>query len=125
MNIEVGEYVRTEDGNIGKLVEINKNYLNYYKIDVKKEIQHIDTRDNYIYTRDGFDLKHSKNIIDLIELKDIVEIQNLVGEDISFTFEIFNEETMADFLKGIKDKEIKLISILTKEQYENNCYRLE
>ena len=59
--IKVGEYVRTpEQGYIGKLVEVNKNVLNYYKIDVGREIRRINgMSDNYIYSRDGFGLKHS------------------------------------------------------------------
>ena len=68
--IEVGEYVRTpEEGYIGKLVEHIENALNYYKIDVGREIIHCDNlRDNYIYSREGFGLKHSKKLIDLIEV---------------------------------------------------------
>ena len=38
--IKVGEYVRTpEQGFIGKLVEIDNNVLNYYKIDVGREVR--------------------------------------------------------------------------------------
>ena len=62
--IEVGEYVRTEEGYIGILIEYIPNALNYLKIDVGKEIRR-DRRDNgmsdnYIYTRYGFQLNHSK-----------------------------------------------------------------
>lgn len=66
--IEVGEYVRTEGGYIGKLVEYIPYALNYLKIDVGREIIHCDnSRDNFIYTRYGFQLKHSPNLIDIIE----------------------------------------------------------
>ena len=65
--IEVGEYVRT-GGYIGKLIEYIPNALNYLKIDVGREVIHCDnSRDNYIYTRYGFQLKHSSNVIDLVE----------------------------------------------------------
>lgn len=72
MEIKVGEYVRTTDGYIGKLVKIT-NASNYYKIDVGREIRHMNyIKDNYIYSRDGFGHKHSHNIIDLIEVGDYV-----------------------------------------------------
>ena len=74
MEIEVGNYVRTEEGYIGKLVEYIPNALNYLKIDVGREIRHCDdTFDNFIYTRYGFKLKHSKNIIELIEIRRLCE----------------------------------------------------
>lgn len=80
--IKVGEYVRTpEQGYIGKLVEVNKDVLNYYKIDVGREIRRINgMSDNYIYSRDGFGLKHSSNIIDLIEVGDYVNGSEVVAE---------------------------------------------
>lgn len=62
--------MRTEEGYIGKLVEYIPNALNYLKIDVGREIRHCDNSfDNFIYTRYGFRLKHSFNIIDLIEVR--------------------------------------------------------
>lgn len=72
--IEVGEYVRTEEGYIGILIEYIPNALNYLKIDVGKEIRRDNgMSDNYIYTRYGFQLKHSKQPIDLIEVKDVIK----------------------------------------------------
>lgn len=66
--IKVGEYIRTKEGYIGKLVEYIPNALNYLKIDVCREIIHCDnSRDNFIYTRYGFQLEHSPNLIDIIE----------------------------------------------------------
>lgn len=63
MEIEVGEYIRTNKG----IAKITKNsigkidYFTYYDID--KEIDDI----NYIQKEDV--IKHSKNIIDLIEVR--------------------------------------------------------
>lgn len=70
-------------------------------------------------------VKHSKNIIDLIEVKDIVELQNLKGDIFNFEFEIFDDKAMIDFKLALDSNEVKLVSILTHEQYERNCYRLE
>lgn len=121
--IKVGEYVRTpEQGYIGKLVEVNKNVLNYYKIDVGREIRRINgMSDNYIYSRDGFGLKHSSNIIDLIEIGDYVNgklIHNKFGNP-------KNGELMIIYGNGkhFDNKNIK--TIVTKEQFANAEYRLE
>lgn len=123
MEIEVGEYVRTlEQGFIGKLIGINEGALNYYKIDVGREIIHCDnSRDNYIYSRDGFGLKHSKNIIDLIEKDDYVngERMDIVERDENGkVYYLQNAELPCISIKDIK-------SIVTKEQFKNIEYRLE
>lgn len=68
--IEVNEYVRTDKGNIGKVVEIrlglNKNTEFY---------QTIYMLDNGLWTILDYIVKHRKKLIDLIEDKDIVEIE--------------------------------------------------
>ena len=93
--IEVGEYVRTEEGYIGILIEHIPNALNYLKIDVGKEIRRDNgMSDNYIYTRYGFQLKHSKQLIDLIEVGDIIKYRI---DNISTTLET------KGYIKGIVD----------------------
>ena len=127
--IEVGEYVRTEEGYIGILIEYIPNALNYLKIDVGKEIRRDNgMSDNYIYTRYGFQLKHSKQPIDLIEVKDVIKYRI---NNISTTLEtkgyvegivdISNEE----MLQRIKnDKNYEVLEILTHHQYMANCYKV-
>lgn len=124
MDIEVGEYVRTpEQGFIGKLVEINRYVTNYYKIDVGREIRRPDGHsDHYIYSRDGLGLKHSKNIKDLIQVGDYVngmEVLNIKNKTIYVEWS--NE--FDEYTGFVDENTIK--TILTKEQYEANCYRLE
>lgn len=120
--IEVGEYVRTEEGYIGILIEYIPNALNYLKIDIGREIRRDNGRsDNYIYTRYGFQLKHSKQLIDLIEVGDIVEIRT--GLHSSFKYFVENEDNL--LLLEEKVKEFWNIEIiLTKEQYIANCYKV-
>lgn len=127
--IEVGEYVRTEEGYIGILIEYIPNALNYLKIDVGKEIRRDNgMSDNYIYTRYGFQLKHSKQPIELIEVKDVIKYRI---NNISTTLEtkgyvegivdISNEE----MLQRIKnDKNYEVLEILTHQQYMANCYKV-
>nr|DAY80357.1 MAG TPA: hypothetical protein [Caudoviricetes sp.] len=99
--------MRTEEGYIGILIEYIPNALNYLKIDVGKEIRRDNgMSDNYIYTRYGFQLKHSKQLIDLIEVGDFVNGHRIFCK-------IHGE---------IGEKDIK--TILTKEQYLANCYKV-
>lgn len=127
--IEVGEYVRTEEGYIGILIEYIPNALNYLKIDVGKEIRRDNgMSDNYIYTRYGFQLKHSKQLIDLIEVGDIIKYRI---DNISTTLEtkgyIKGIVDIADdeMLQRIKsDKNYNILEILTREQYMANCFKV-
>lgn len=112
MEIEVGEYIRLDDGTIGKY-QINKNWINV-----------VETNDKYI----GFDIendivKHSKNIIDLIGKDDYVNGCKVIdmcesqygGEKIIYIGGF-------GIPKKIYDNQIK--SILTKEQYEQYSYKI-
>ena len=56
MEIEVGEYVRLQNGEIFKIDENTTNYYNSNKEYITNEI-----------------VKHSKNIIDLIEVRRLCE----------------------------------------------------
>ncbi len=91
--IKVGEYVRTSKGKIFKYSK-GRAYLG---------------KDNKI-------VKHSKNIINLIEVGDYVN-----GEQIDFITNkgdllIRDNVNFFDKYKGIK-------TILTKEQFEQNLYK--
>lgn len=112
--IKIDEYVRLDDGTIGKY-DINKNGINV-----------VATNTRYI----GFDIerdvvKHSKNIIDLIKPGDILQIE----EDGDIAFIGLEKDTTTltyqEIIDEIKNKKVKLLSILTKEQYKKNCYRVE
>lgn len=124
--IEVGEYVRTpEEGYIGKLVERIENAHNYYKIDVGRKIIHCDnSRDNYIYSREGFGLKHSKNIIDLIEEGDyvngskVIEVDNCKGA----MREVYIEGQNPDKDCGLYFEQIE--NIVTHEQFNQVKYEV-
>lgn len=115
MKIEVGEYVRTEIGTIGKVVRINEIYFtienNRGEIDVLYEGNQ----------------KHSKNIIDLIEVGDIVQV-----EEIEHVREVIEDNFFDDDVRSIIDdnnishqiKNYQIESVVTKEQFENMEYTL-
>lgn len=123
--IKVGEYVRTpEQGFIGKLVKIDNNVLNYYKIDVKREIRRTNgMSDNYIYSRDGFGLKHSFNILDILKIGDFIYTDYGWG----WYHHKVDEETIVidDGDEFIDVKKDEIHRILTQEMLWNNSYELK
>ena len=103
--IEVGEYIRTKQGHICKIVK---------KIDLPDVYE--DTEGFWV---NEIDIKaHSKNIIDLIEVGDIVTTNNLCGEVTKIgkdkLYLACNETCCIDNVE----------TILTHEQYEENCYKV-
>lgn len=126
MEIKVGEYVRTECG-IAKIKEISiKNEV----FELDKDIMYIH-QENYLHTCTKSQiLKHSFNIKELIEEGDIVEYQVnslsklKVGRVNSYRDTRSNKECLC--VEGFDITKIaKIRTILTHEQYERNCYRLE
>ncbi|MCI8700038.1 MAG: hypothetical protein HFJ47_01690 [Clostridia bacterium] len=120
--IEIGEYVRTKTGHIGKIIGRHGGYGLHYELDVKKELQN--NMINGIVREDNI-LKHNKNIIDLIEVGDFVNGYTVITinhkEQYITTLLVNNFGEKA--IKVLQDNEIK--TILTKEWYNQNCYRLE
>lgn len=123
MDIEVGEWVRTNDGYLGKLIAINKQDYNYLVIDTTKDIRNDKYPATYLYLKNENIAKHSKDIIDLIEEGDYVngkkvERINDYGEHKRADFNLDFDDCDAVYNEDIK-------TILTHEQYEQNCYRME
>ena len=130
--IEIGEYVRTKKGIIDKIKTINR-YGIITKYDDKDD--KISSSINY-YFNDGLEIdeedivKHSKNIIDLLEVGDIVEIElseEFVEKEnkkvLTQIGEVYTKETLQkDIDNGIITK---ILTILTKEQMEANQYYVE
>lgn len=119
--IEVGEYVRDTDGIIVKLYgRIGRNYVvkpfkgKIYELTEKQLYKNL--------------TKHSKNIIDLIEVKDVIKYRI---DNISTTLETkgyvegivdISDEEMLQRIKN--DNNYHILEILTKEQYLANCYKV-
>ena len=108
-DIEVGEYVRTKEGEIHKVIKIIEddgdwdyycceNNAGYFAMDIAK---------------------HSKQLIDLIEEGDYVNGHLVEEVRIScFDSSIFVHEYEIE----LHENDIK--TILTKEQFEANCYKV-
>lgn len=111
MEIKENEFIRTKTGKIDKV--INNNYYMSQYIECEKRIVE---KENIV--------KHSFNIIDLIEVGDFVN-ENEVIDKYLFDGEIPVLETTGDETNAKCMCESDIRTILTHEQYERNCYRLE
>lgn len=111
--IDVGEYIRTNKGNIGKIIEIrlgfNKDtqlYQDIYKLD------------NGLWTVLDYIVNHSKIISEVVEAGDYVNgklIHNIdKGPNYCYLY-YGNGKTFVDY---------QIKTILTKEQMEANFYRV-
>lgn len=115
MKIEIGEYIRTKDGIIAKLEDIQDEAYWFDRVIYCSYGEAID----FLTTKElpKYIVKHSKNIIDLIEVGDFVNGHKInkkyVNSDNILCFEIEGEETI-----------IEVKSIVTKQQFSNMEYRL-
>ena len=117
--IEVNEYVRTKNGIIGKVTDVDNMYI-YADETLSYGVQGIEIIENdYILKKEV--VKHSKQLIDLIEVGDIVRIRT--GLYSSFMEFIDNEECLLILKEQVK-KFWTIEEILTKEQYLANCYKV-
>ena len=122
--IEVGEYARMKSGEILKITGT------CYEIDDYKIYK---TDRNYTIVEDEIK-SHSKNIVDLIEVGDFVNGERVVDIfDVYLNEELASKRVLTEYRKAqytgldlqyyLYEEDIK--SVLTHEQYEQNCYRLE
>ena len=107
MDIEIGDYVRSKNGSIGKVTKIEDDKYLY--------------ENKELITFIGNVVKHSKNIIDLIEVGDLLFINDFAY----YNFIHIYDETMLEALKEDVKKNVKIKQILTHEQYMQNCYTVE
>lgn len=123
--IEVGEYVRFKDGSISRVTECR--YAEEYKkqFDPNNRLMRYEKDKYWLDNKMGCKtdiniVKHSKNIIDLLEIGDIVEMHDVLNKDVIY---IWSKE----MLKAVKEdvnNGIDIRRILTKEDFEENCYKV-
>lgn len=117
-DIEVGDYIRTKSGKIRK---VKTTVAQYYITD------RLNISDNNQFTKEDI-VKHSKNIINLIEPGDFVNGREVKHIAMFEGFPNYPKLIFVDEKRLIPDDtcendEIK--TILTKEQYSQNCYAVE
>ncbi len=116
--IKVGEYIRTNKGNIGKIIEIRLGFNKDTQL-----YQDIYILDNGLWTVLDYIVKHSKQLTDLIEIGDYVNGMQVLDvykpRDLWEPVEIRVDSRYTNFILA---EEIK--TILTKESYMANCYKV-
>ncbi len=118
--IEVNEYVRTKDGIIDKAIIEYNGKCNNSNCSEK----HISCKYNYYNEKDI--VKHSKQLIDLIEVGDYVNgyrVINVINEGLFPSGKCVDIDSSKDSSEcTLWEEDIK--TILTKEQYMANCYKV-
>ena len=120
--MKCGEYVRTKDGKIGIFDRYSTRKENsLYKSPFNCFIK-LKGRKTPLQCYEEYIVKHSKNIIDLIEVGDIVNKSEV--------YEIGQSEDGQKWIhtcngKIYYEKDLEGLTILTHEQYMQNCYTVE
>lgn len=107
--IEVGEYVRTDKGYI-------------FKIDKEEKNSQII---NFLDAEYGKIVGHRKHLTDLIENKDVLKIRIDKMTMIFGMDENTSDIKYKELIENIEVGEYELLEILTHEQFEANCYKVE
>lgn len=115
--LEVGHFIRTIKG-IGRIEEITEDKTEiYFNCDTGLTISFI--KKDFTQEEMAQYYKHSDNIIDLIEVGDYVNGLPVVHNAKN------NGGNIVIVVNGDAYNEEEIKSILTKEQYENNCYKVD
>lgn len=119
--IEINEYVRTKDGEIGIFKGYNNNKNSQWKYKVKLPKMKL-----WKYYTEEYIVKYSKQLMGLIENRDILKVKT-IDKDIFFLG--IDEETSdiakyEEIIQMIKNGEYELLGILTHEQFEANCFKV-
>lgn len=125
--IEVNEYVRTKDGKIGIFDRYSSRKENsLYKSPFNCFIK-IKNRKTPLQCCEDYIVKHSKELIDLVEVGDIVNGCIVVG----FGYECVNGNKEKSILVEGKYTKVNyallnwdIETILTHEQFEQNSYKV-
>lgn len=111
MEIEVGMYIRSKKGEIGKIFLLGDENNPYYTLEEKASygVRYV------MYKKDL--LKASYNLIDLIEVDDYVNGKKVFSIKNSDGHSIYVEPITELFEKDIQ-------TIVTKEQFESMSYKV-
>lgn len=115
--IEVGEYVRTEKGKIGKVIRMRKYDNSRYD----RPHYLIEWNNGKIYFMSQVkNFKHSKNIIDLIEVGDFVNGYKV--DSIENRKLVIGNTTQV--VEQILENNEDIKTIVTKEQFNSVMYKV-
>ena len=120
--IEVNEYVRTKNKGIRKIdrIDNNKTINKYLYFTGKEDFEGKEY--GIIKTTDI--VNHSKQLIELIENKDVLKVRI----DKTIMFVGMDEDTLdikyKELIEEIENRKYELLEILTHEQFEQSSYKL-
>lgn len=123
MKLEVGQFVRTKDGKIGKY--FGENAYEPNKICIWTETTKEGIKVTPVIDKNTI-VKVSYNIIDILEVGDIISFY----EDIDnykklYAIGIPDLITLDEIKDKITNDNIRLVNILTKEKMEQMAYKVE
>ena len=117
--MKIGDYVRTDNGCICKVLEYT---------DISDNDFYVNTDSPYNVIYKSWIVKSSPNIIDLIQVGDYVNGHKVVEVDLDDIDDYGNDfryiKTEYDFTLNHWIKENEIESVLTKEQFERDEYKL-
>ena len=118
MDIKVGDYIRDKSGKIGIFNGYNIRKESQWKYKIR-----YGNRKNDLYCTEEFIVKHSPNIIDLIERDDYVNGHRVI-KNLKDSKQYYNSRhdyiTCVDYT--FEEDEIK--NVVTKEQFKNVMYEV-
>lgn len=130
--LKENDYVRTDLGEIAKVTSVAKETLQDIVGNVEGINESIGFCNTEPYVR-GNIVKHSKDITDLIEVGDVIEINKekyevIYDESLDKLGVLMPNRNCLEIrhsaLEHIFEK-YENITILTKEQYMQNCYKID
>lgn len=132
--IEVGEWIRTETGLIRRIKSVDKTEatekcpVNMYWCNLDKPIKILkECSKDTIYAiemSDAKKLKHSNNILDLIEVGDFVNGYKVSDKNGTLLCTNIKGIDRSGYYIPISQYGDGIETILTKEQYQANCYKV-
>ena len=110
--IKIGEYIRIDNGEIGKVIDIKENpkrvvYSEYGEIALWSSI-----------------VNHSKELIDLVKPGDFVNGHRVEAVYLDGATKYVKLHNSYDNGEGIRTYSEDIKTILTKEMYAQNCYKV-
>lgn len=123
MKLEINQFIRTRSGKIAKIIDKIDNSGSIHKSNIVYKLD-----DNSLLALNSKKIiKSSFEITDLLQVGDIVYIEEADDYACEFFRDIYmikNEDNLLHIIDLINKPSVKLLSVLTKEQFENNCYKI-
>ena len=120
--IKVGEYVKLKNGRIAKIIDIDKEFI-YFDKEIYRQIGIPVCELDKAFL--DFIIKHSFNIIDLIEVGDYVNGILVTGKESTLLFTEIKGIDNSGYHVPISQYGENIKSIVTKEQFSSVEYKLE